>query len=489
MASPHEEVDAQVEDIAGPSAQPRRSTTDGGRGGKPRTKMNIGKMTKAQLIELVKQLMTEEGDEEEGQADEDAVELEVEEPHEEEARQVAPIASARNATGRDASASSTPTNVYTPDAEEIPDLKVDPNKVKCNTFDGTGYVAWSYNFKVQVQAAGMWGFFSGEWVAPDHDVRALTRYKKGMLQAFSILSRSVTPAISTRLKPFADDLESAAKAWAYLGETYHPRDDATRGYLMRKLLTARIEKGECIQDYCNRVCAIRDELLLIGASVAEEDFIVYLKQGLPAEWNDAVRSINRREEKQTEAWVVKQLLMEERLMANSWRHDDTTTTPSVFATQRQDMEGGTTKGGGGQGRQAQAPFQGKCSFCKEVGHKWRKCPKAPEGWTPTWTEDKNKKSKETKEPKETKETKEKAVRFADEKSNGGETKAVFNVGMVGKGKEAGSRHHGRNRHAMKDGTRVVFTLHHSSSSLLDQDAWYLDSAAEQHCTLLEYGPY
>ena len=74
MASPHEEVDAQVEDIAGPSTQPRRSTTDASHGGKPKTKMNFGRMTKVQLIELVNQLMIEEGKEvKEGQADEDAV--------------------------------------------------------------------------------------------------------------------------------------------------------------------------------------------------------------------------------------------------------------------------------------------------------------------------------------------------------------------------------------------------------------------------------
>ena len=158
---------------------------------------------------------------------------------------------------------------------ELPKVIFNQKKVLCEVFHGK-----------QMEGVGMSDIFTGIWVPPPHDdVAHFNMYTKCDIPALSTLCCHVAPAILQMLKPFTSRVRGALRVWAYLADTYHPKDDCTRGELMEKFTSIRMSKGEKVEDCCNHTTALRDELLLIGATVAEE-YIVYLKMGLRNEWDN-----------------------------------------------------------------------------------------------------------------------------------------------------------------------------------------------------------
>jgi len=361
----------------------------------------LQRLKKKDLLVMIMQLMSKGDDED----DEEEPEVEEEEEKEEKDVKVAgdEVEVSKEATRKrvEVEEHATPSEAttanateeegsYVPSVGELPKVTFNPEKVLCEVFQGKHFPAWSFQFMLQMEAVGMWDFYTGKWVPPPQDdVAHFNKYKKCDILAFSSLCRHVAPAIVQRLKPFASGVRRAPRAWAYLADTYHPKDDSTRGELMEKLTTIRMSKGEKVETYCNRAAALRDELLLIGATVAEEEYIVYLKKGLPKEWDNIKRSLNTSGVKQSETWVVQQLIKEERMMAASWSHGDEDEEAKAFMVQGREKGGGGSKQGGSHGggynRNKGNSMKGggkkplKCFYCSEVGHPWFKCGK---GWVP-----------------------------------------------------------------------------------------------------------
>ena len=465
---------------AGEDGQGARSSV-GFEGGGLSLRAKLNRLKKKDLLDIMMQLMSKgdgDEDEEEPEDDEDV-------EKEEDAMEKLPgegVEVSRGATsngvGVEVHASPSEATAayaandegsYVPSEGELPKVTFNPEKVLCEVFHGKHFPAWSFQFMLQMEAVGMWDIFTGKWVPPPQDdVAHFNKYKKCDILAFSTLCRHVAPAIVQRLKPFASGVRRAPRAWAYLADTYHPKDDSTRGELMEKLTTIRMSKGEKVEDYCNRAAALRDELLLIGATVAEEEYIVYLKKGLPKEWDNIKRSLNTSGAKQSETWVVQQLIKEERMMAASWSHGDEDEEARAFMLQGRERGGGGGKQGGSQGggynRMKGNPKKGgwkkplKCFYCSEVGHPWFKCGKAPEGWVPAgWSSHNGATS--TPRP---------------------QANATASV-MVGDASKDGGR---EARPEMKAAfaCQSVLLSNEEGHDDLKEESWYLDSACTQHMT-------
>ena len=470
-------VSAQV---AGDEGQGARSSV-GFEGSGLSKRAQLNRLKKKELLDMMMQLMSK------GNAMEDEVEPEDDEDVEKEDKdaekpaddgvevskgatikgvEVEEHASPSEATAANATDDE---ESYVPSVGELPKVTFNPEKVLCEVFQGKHFPSWSFQFMLQMEAVGMWDFFTGKWVPPPQDdVAHFNKYKKCDILAFSTLCRHVVPAIVQRLKPFSTGVRRAPRAWAYLGDTYHAKDDSTRGELMEKLTTIRMSKGEKVEDYCNRAAAIRDELLLIGATVAEDEYIVYLKKGLPKEWDNIKRSLNTSGVKQSETWVVQQLIKEERLMAASWSHGDEDEEAKAFVVQGREKGGGGSKHGGSHGggynrnkgnhNKGGAKKPLKCFYCSEVGHPWFKCGKAPEGWMPAgWSSHHGTTSAPRPQP------------HATASATGGEASKDG-------GKEA------RTEVKAAFACQTVLLTDGGGYDDLNAESWYLDSACTQHMT-------
>ena len=134
-----------------------------------------------------------------------------------------------------------------PSEGELPKVTFNPEKVLCEVFHGQYFPVWSFQFMLQMEVVGMWDIFTGTWVPqPQDDV---AHFNKRDILAFSTLCHHVAPTIMQRLKPFASGVRRAQRAWAYLADTYHPKNDSIRGELMEKLTIIHMSYGEKVEYY------------------------------------------------------------------------------------------------------------------------------------------------------------------------------------------------------------------------------------------------
>ena len=146
----------------------------------------LNRLKKKDLLDMMMQLMSkgdEDDDEEEPEDDEELgkEEKDVEKPTDEgvevskrvevEEHASPSEATAANATDDDGS--------YVPSVGELPKVTFNPEKVLCEVFQGKHFPAWSFQFMLQMEAVGMWDFYTGKWVPPPQDdIAHFNKYKK-----------------------------------------------------------------------------------------------------------------------------------------------------------------------------------------------------------------------------------------------------------------------------------------------------------------------
>ncbi|CAI7840672.1 unnamed protein product, partial [Closterium sp. NIES-53] len=83
---------------------------------------------------------------------------------------------------------------------------------------------------------------------------------------------------------FANDINSAQRAWAYMEAVYLGRTDTNLTAMRKKLLLLAMEPMEKIIDYVNRAKSYNDGLTAMGAPESEKHVMGYIISGLPKEW-------------------------------------------------------------------------------------------------------------------------------------------------------------------------------------------------------------
>jgi hypothetical protein len=56
-----------------------------------------------------------------------------------------------------------------------------------------------------------------------------------------------------------------------------------------------MEKGELVASFCSRIAQIRDQFLVIGVTVEDDDLVQAIFYGLPSSWDTFLSSVSGRE--------------------------------------------------------------------------------------------------------------------------------------------------------------------------------------------------
>ncbi|CAI7895270.1 unnamed protein product [Closterium sp. NIES-54] len=158
-------------------------------------------------------------------------------------------------------------------------------------FNGNNYSTWRLKFMRRAREVDLWPLYKAdeeteEGVPPPATATAQEKrtYKKKSLQTFFQLCHSVSDSIAVGLDQFADDINSAQRAWAYMEAVCLGRTDTNLTAVRKKLLLLAMEPMEKIIDYVNRAKSYNDDLTAMGAPESEKHMMGYIISGLPKEW-------------------------------------------------------------------------------------------------------------------------------------------------------------------------------------------------------------
>jgi hypothetical protein len=77
-----------------------------------------------------------------------------------------------------------------------------------------------------------------------------------------------------------------------------------------------MEKGESIASFCSKIAQIRDQLLVTGITVEDDDLVQAIFDGLPPSWDTFLASVNGRETQPTFERLWHHCLQEEGRMTS-----------------------------------------------------------------------------------------------------------------------------------------------------------------------------
>ncbi|CAI5479332.1 unnamed protein product [Closterium sp. Yama58-4] len=215
-------------------------------------------------------------------------------------------------------------------------------------------------------------------------------YSQRAALAIWFLLHNVSATIQLQLDMFHESYSPAYEAWEYLMDTYQAKDSVAKAYLMKQLDNLKMGSQERVEEYLNRATAIRDKLALAGKMVDEDTFTLNLLTGLPTHWEEMRHSAMLHNV--TDSFTMQWMLIQEQgyhdliTKANRDRRPprmaeqargDRSPSPTAKDTSgnKEGSVGKKTHGkDGGADRSSLV-----CWYCKEPGHPFFKCTKAPPG--------------------------------------------------------------------------------------------------------------
>ncbi|CAI7912565.1 unnamed protein product [Closterium sp. NIES-54] len=287
-------------------------------------------------------------------------------------------------------------------------------------FDGTNFREWALRFRMNARVTNLWEFFvtlqypvtmaNGEIRDAMERLEALQAdYSQRATLAFWVLLHSVSTTIQLQLDVFQESYSPAFEAWEYLMETYQAKDSVAKASLQRQLDNLKMGSQERVEEYINRATAIRDKLAMAGKMVDKDSFTLNLITGLPPHWEELRHSAMLHNisdsytlqrtmiGEQRYQDLISKTNRDKRLprMAGQARGDTSPTKERTETKGNQNVAKSTggqhvtvgDKSKGNEGRGGRSNLV--CWYCKESGHPFYKCPKAPPGWSPPGWEPQN----------------------------------------------------------------------------------------------------
>ncbi|CAI7834357.1 unnamed protein product [Closterium sp. NIES-53] len=275
-------------------------------------------------------------------------------------------------------------------------------------FNGTNFREWALRFRMNARVTNMWEFsvtLQYSITMANGEVRdAMERlevmqvdYSQLATLAFWVLLHSVSATIQLQQDVFQESYSPAFEAWEYLMETYQAKDSVAKASLQRQLDTLKMGSQERVEEYINRATAIRDKLAMAGKMVDEDSFTLNLITGLPPHWEELRHSAMLHDI--SHSYTLQRMMIQEQRyqdliskinrdkrpprMAGQARGDNSP------AKERTETKGNQSEAKSTRGQHASVgeTFKGNegrggrsnliCWYCKESGHLFYKCPKAP----------------------------------------------------------------------------------------------------------------
>jgi hypothetical protein len=76
---------------------------------------------------------------------------------------------------------------------------------------------------------------------------------------------------------------------------YEKQDPSQKRTLKHKLKYLKLEKGESVECLCSRIAQIRDQRLVTGVTVDDDDLVQAIFYGLPSSWESLLSSVSGRD--------------------------------------------------------------------------------------------------------------------------------------------------------------------------------------------------
>jgi hypothetical protein len=118
-----------------------------------------------------------------------------------------------------------------------------------------------------------------------------TTFKKNQARAKRITFDSVKDNIMPVIAP----LKTAKECFDTLFNLYEKKAPSQKRVLKNKLRTLKMEKDDTIASFFTKISQLRDQLLVIGITIDDDDLIQTVVDGLPPSWETFMVGINARE--------------------------------------------------------------------------------------------------------------------------------------------------------------------------------------------------
>jgi hypothetical protein len=104
---------------------------------------------------------------------------------------------------------------------------------------------------------------------------------------FDLVKESIMPAMTS--------LMIAKECMDTLVNLYEKKAPSQKRTLKHKLKYLKMEKSESVASFCSRIAQIRDQLLVTGVTVDDDDLVQAIFDDLPSSWETFLSSVSGRE--------------------------------------------------------------------------------------------------------------------------------------------------------------------------------------------------
>lgn len=143
-------------------------------------------------------------------------------------------------------------------------------------FNGDNFQSWKRRIRANIEARELDHFLDNEATAtvPEEVLKAKKTY--------AVLIQFLSDDILSTLQ----EEKTAAKVWSKLGERYDVTGKGTVSQILtrKRLLTAKKTRDQTMREHLDNISRLASELRSTGATVSEEDLIVYVMMSLPREY-------------------------------------------------------------------------------------------------------------------------------------------------------------------------------------------------------------
>ena len=136
--------------------------------------------------------------------------------------------------------------------------------------------------KMSLIGKDSWEIVQGtETLAEDASAEEQRKFKKRENLALASVCLSVT----TPSQIYVRSAKSAKEAWDNLQKQFEAKSLSKKIFYLRKLYSARMQKGTDMTEHINFVKTIADQLEAAEDPVSEKDLVIILISNLPGEYN------------------------------------------------------------------------------------------------------------------------------------------------------------------------------------------------------------
>ena len=281
---------------------------------------------------------------------------------------------------------------------------------KIESLNGSNYQSWKYNMKLVLMDRGLWGYVTGDEIAPvaaetDTKDKEIKEFRLKSEKAYSLIALNVQKDIQIHIA----NTTSPETAWKTLEAQFQFVSITEIVRLSRSFYAATMEEGSDLMVHITKMTTLAQRLRELKEDISSKKFATTILGSLPDSYNVFLSSLNARDATKMDWDEIRPLLIEEFIKCKEKNikaksHEDAlfvgrphgnSNIPggssyynNYYSKQNvhdgRSQDGGRGRGikrGGGSGGYHDN-YQGNnkgyrplCFKCDEPGHKVRFCPK------------------------------------------------------------------------------------------------------------------